>query len=467
MINRSNKSIVIIDDEIEILSSMELFLESEGFNDIYKFSSGNPALDFISNNSVDLLFLDLNLPDISGQDILTQVNSEKPNLPVIVVTGYNDLETAISIMKQGAYDYLVKPIDLDRVSVSINNALKYGELNSSFNILKKEFFIENLDHPEVFSSIITANKKMIKLFHYISAISISSFPVLITGETGVGKELFAKAIHDKSNRPGDFIAMDVSSYSSETFKDALFGHVKGAYTGALGHRDGLIKAADSGTLFLDEIGDLNLELQSILLRVLQESEYRQSGSDKLLKTNARIIFATNRDLKKLIQEGRFRKDLYYRLETHNFNIPPLRDRSDDISLLFSHFISEACENLNREGLLIPEDVYLYLKQYNFPGNVRELKNIALNSATLSSGSELNIDFIKDKIEIDEINSLTPNRYGSLIINTPFPTFQEAELILIDEAMERTKHNQIHAAALLGISRQALNKRLNKINDDNS
>lgn len=467
MINRSNKSIVIIDDEIEFLNSIELFLESEGFNEIYKFSSGSSALDFIGKKNIDLLLLDLNLPDISGQEILSKINIQKPNLPVIVVTGYIDLETAISVMKKGAYDYLVKPIDLERISVSINNALKFGELSSSFNILKKEFFIEDLDNPEVFSSIITANKKMIKLFHYISAISISSFPVLITGETGVGKELFARAIHDRSNRTGDFVAMDVSSYSSETFKDALFGHVKGAYTGAAGHRDGLIKTANYGTLFLDEIGDLNLELQSILLRVLQENEYRQSGSDRLIKTNARIVFATNRNLQKLIKEGRFRKDLYYRLETHKFVIPPLRERSDDISLLFNHFVSMACKDMNREVLLVPDNIFTYLKQYNFPGNVRELKNITLNTVTLSRGSEMSLVHIQDKIEIGE-NSCSKNTlHGSLIINTPFPTFQEAEVILIKEAMERTGNNQIQAAALLGISRQALNKRLNKVSITNS
>ncbi|MGL1891660.1 MAG: sigma-54 dependent transcriptional regulator [Spirochaetaceae bacterium] len=479
MLNKTDKTILIVDDDEMIINSMIMFLNSEGYTKIIKFYNGKPALNYIKENSVDLILLDLHLPDTSGLKILTIVNEENPQIPVIIMTGSNDIESVIKVMKSGASDYLVKPINLERASTSITKALDFAELSTSFNNLKKEFFEEKLKTPEVFSSIITTNKKITKLFHYIAAISESTYPVLITGETGVGKELFAKSIHDMSNCTGSFIAMDVSSYNNENFKDALCGHVKGAFTGAALNRNGLIKSAENGTLFLDEIGDLSLELQNILLRIIQENEYRQVGSDKLLKTNAKIIFATHRDLHKLIDEGLFRKDLYYRLETHGFEIPPLRERPDDIFTLFNHFVKMACNDLNKVIDNIPLDVYKSLKAYDFPGNVREIKNIAFNAVTLSQNSELLLEHIISKLRVTKKNPKIEKFIKSndiieshstefnevdcdnLIIKTPFPTFNQAETLLIKEAMKRSNNNQLHASELLGISRQALNRRLNK------
>jgi len=304
---------------------------------------------------------------------------------------------------------------------------------------------------------------MLKIFQYLNAISESNQPVLITGETGVGKELFAKAIHKLSNVKGDFVAMDVSSYDSTMFSDALFGHVKGAYTGAETSRDGLLKTAQSGTLFLDGIGDLSLELQSILMRVIQEHEYRQGGSDKIMHTDAHLIFATNKDLNKLIEEGKFRKDLFYRLETHYIQIPPLRKRKEDFPVLVNHFIDMASSELNREKPVVPEELFQYLIHHDFTGNVRELKNLIYNAVILSKKDSFPIDVIREKLNLNTIeNTDTPvSSPASIIFGSRIPTFQEAEKLLLQEAMERSNHKQAVAAQILGISRQALNKRLNK------
>lgn len=456
-----NKNIVIVDDDSIILKSMELLLESEGFKNIQTFQNGRNALEYVNTNDVHAVLLDLNMPEISGEDVLQKLQEDHPQIPVIVITGYNDLDTAIKTMKLGAYDYLVKPIDIERVSIAVKNALTYRELNRSLSLLKKQFFIEELETPEAFSHIITADPVMLKIFHYLSAIADSNQPVLITGETGVGKELFARAIHDLSSCKGDFIAMDVSSYDSTMFSDALFGHIKGAFTGADISRDGLIKAADSGTLFLDEIGDLSLELQSILMRVIQEHEYRQCGSDKLTKTNARIIFATNKNLMNMIDEGKFRKDLFYRLETHHIQIPPLRKRKDDLFLLVEHFIKKAALEVKRVINEVPPELFKYLKQHDFPGNVRELQNLIFNAAALSQNGCLSIDVILEKLNINSVEKYIADDSFHISFENGFPSFHEMEERLINEALKISQNRQSDAAGLLGISRQALNKRLNR------
>ena len=456
-----SNEIVIIDDDSIILSSMELVLESEGYKNTKTFQNGLNALEYITEENTSIILLDLNMPYISGQQVLKKLKETYPSIPVIVVTGQNDLETAIKTMKLGAYDYLVKPIDIERVAVSVKNALKYRELNNSLILLKKQFFLEELKQPEVFSEIVTKDPAMLKIFHYLSAISDSRQPVLITGETGVGKELFAKAIHNLSNLFGDFVAMDVSSYDSSMFSDALFGHVRGAYTGAEMNRSGLIKTAESGTLFLDEIGDLNLELQSILLRVIQEHEYRQGGSDKLIRTNARLIFATNKNLKKMIEEGKFRKDLFYRLETHNIQIPPLRKRKGDLPLLVDYFINSASEQMNKDILEFPELIYKYLNLHDFPGNIRELQNLIFNAVAQSSNGIFPVEVIEEKLKMNNLEDQNEKENSVIIFKKKLPTFQEAEEILLREAMLRCNNKQSEAAQLLGISRQALNKRLNK------
>ncbi|MBI9098143.1 MAG: sigma-54-dependent Fis family transcriptional regulator, partial [Spirochaetaceae bacterium] len=407
----------------------------------------------------DVVLLDLNMPEMSGMDILTIIKKEQPVLPVIVITGQSDIGTAVEIMKGGAYDYLAKPNDIGRVAVSVQNALKIGELQNSLHLLKKEFFKEDLESSESFSDIITSNPAMYKIFHYMEAIRYSKQPVLLTGETGVGKELFARALHHLSRCSGDFVPLDVSCYDSTMLTDVLFGHVKGAYTGADIQRGGLVKAAKGGTLFLDEIGDLSLEAQTVLLRFIQEREFRQGGDDKLQYTDAKIILATNRNLMKSVEEGTFRKDLYYRLETHNIQIPPLRKRHGDIPLLTEYFVQRNCVDLNRDLVEIPDEFIEMLCSYNFPGNIRELMNLVFNAVTMASDNRLTTESISGRIKIMNREETGRAANFQLFSGSTIPTLKEAEQLLIDEALKRSENHQGKAAALLGISRQALNKRI--------
>lgn len=459
MNSSEEQCIAIIDDDLSILTSLEMILESDGFETVQKFSNGQEGLDFVRSGRVDVVLLDLNLPEISGLEILKTIKNEKPLLPVIIITGQNDISTAVEIMKTGAFDYLAKPNDIGRVSVSVQNALKMGELHRSLDRLKKEFFKEDLEKPEAFAPIITNNPAMYRIFQYMEAIRRSSQPVLISGETGVGKELFARAFHKVSGSEGEFVPLDVSYHDSTMLTDALFGHVKGAYTGAEAGRGGLVKAAKGGTLFLDEIGDLSLESQSILLRFIQEREFRQGGDDRIQYSDARIVLATNRDLSAMVYEGKFRKDLYYRLETHNIQIPPLRKRFGDISHLVEHFVARSSEDLSRPMPHIPTEFIKALESYNFPGNVRELQNMIQHAVTMSR-DVLSIDSLSDKIggsdhKIQEGGAVDFAKFG----DSDFPTLKEAEELLVDEALRRSDNHQGRAAELLGISRQALNKRI--------
>lgn len=459
MDNDNSEVIVIIDDDINILTSLEILLESEGFDTIKTFETGQEGLDFIRSGKADVVLLDLNLPEISGLEILQVIKKEQPVLPVIIVTGQNDIGTAVQIMKSGAFDYLAKPNDIGRVTVSVQNALKLGELENSLNLLKKEFFKVDLENPDCFSSIITANPAMYKIFHYMEAIRNSNQPVLISGETGVGKELFARALHSLSKCSGDFVPVDVSCYDGAMLTDVLFGHIKGAYTGADINRSGLVKAAKGGTLFLDEIGDLGIEAQNILLRFIQEKEFRQGGDDKLQHTDAKIILATNRNLKKLVEEGKFRKDLYYRLEIHNIQIPPLSKRNGDIPLLAEFFVEKSCTDMGRSIVDIPGEFIDLLYHYNFPGNVRELQNLIYNAVTLSSGDRLTTESLRNKIDTVERVEIPEDGEFKIFRKNDLPTLKEAEILLVEEAMKRAENHQGRAAELLGISRQALNKRI--------
>ncbi|WP_080809750.1 sigma 54-interacting transcriptional regulator [Desulfamplus magnetovallimortis] len=317
-----------------------------------------------------------------------------------------------------------------------------------------------------FVEIITGNQKMLEMFQQINSISASRQPVLITGETGVGKELFAKAIHKSSHVKGLFVPINAAGLDENTFSDTLFGHVRGAFTGAEKERKGQCAKADNGTLFLDEIGDLSLSVQVKLLRLLQEGEYQPLGSDKTQKTNARILAATNADLWELQREGGFRNDLNYRLRTHHFNIPPLRERLDDIPLLVNHFLDEASLEFKKRPYAT-EDIFNLLKQYSFPGNIRELRSMVYNAVGNYQSGALSLDVFQSYINRQQQNEIC---FTELAIdaNSPFssfqtlPTIKQATEYLVIEAMKRANGNQTVAAKMLGISQPALSNRLKKM-----
>jgi len=318
--------IMLVDDEVQALNSFEMVLRSANMNNFISCQESRDVIPLLSQQEIEVILLDLRMPHLSGEELLPIISSDFPEIPVIIITGANDVETAVKCMKLGASDYMVKPVEKSRLVTGARRVIELRELQRENQLLRAQVLSEKLEHPEAFSEIVTNSASMRSIFQYIEAISISPQPLLITGETGVGKELVAKAVHSLSNRKGAFIPVNIAGLDDTVFADTLFGHCKGAFTGAEQTRSGLVEQASGGTLFLDEIGDLNTASQVKLLRLLQDGEFFPLGSDVSKRSDARMVVATNQDLHALQESGKFRKDLYYRLCSHHIHIPPLRDR---------------------------------------------------------------------------------------------------------------------------------------------
>ncbi len=371
-----NSHVLLVDDEQSELDAYSLLLSSMGVKNVVTLHDSSKVLKTLDTMQTSIVFLDLNMPKVSGMDVLRQLRAKCPHIPVIIITANSEIETAVECLKLGAHDYLVKPIDLKTFSSALRNALEIGLLRNEVLSLKGVNFDRLPKTNKAFDPIVTGNANMYSIFKYIDAIATSGQPTLILGETGSGKELMAKAVHDLSNLPGEFMAVDASGLDDTLFSDTLFGHRKGAFTGADHHRPGMIEKAKNGTLFLDEIGDLTEASQVKLLRLLQENIYYPLGADQPQQCNARIITAANKDLSKLAgQEGEFRMDLYYRLSTHLIKVPPLRERRDDIPLLVNHMLQQAALAMNKKVPWVSDHVVDALCRHPFPGNIRELKAV--------------------------------------------------------------------------------------------
>lgn len=461
--------ILLVDDEEMILNSFRLILMSGGMSDVVTLKDGSALLAYLDQHSAAVVVLDLNMPRLSGLELLPQLVSNFPQIPVIVVTANDDVSTVVHCMKCGAFDYLVKPVGGGRLIASVKKALEMRNLSTELSSLKRRLLEDQLNYPEAFAAIVSGDKKMRAIFQYVEVVAGTRQPIMITGETGVGKELIAQAIHALSGRSGKFVAVNVAGLDDVMFSDTLFGHKKGAFTGADQAREGLIASAAKGTLFLDEVGDLSETSQIKLLRLLQEQEYYPVGSDMARKSDARVVLATNHDLGELIATGRFRKDLYYRLFAHRIHIPPLRERPDDIPLLLEHFLSTAATSLGRRKPTVPPELAVLLSLYPFPGNVRELELLAFDAVTRHKGGVLSMESFKAVLGEarpgDVLHQpVTAEGQGDDPLVTlfgHFPTIAEVESYLIEKALAATKGNQGMAASLLGIGRQTLNKRLNK------
>jgi len=456
-----------VDDEAEIRASVKAALLLEGMTNAAECVDGDAAAEAVRAGAYSVVVLDLMMPGKSGVALLSYILEESPGTPVIVATGTGDLDTAIRCMRAGAFDYLSKPIDRTRLITSVRHALEKGEQEKELSSLSEGLFSSAPAHPEAFADIITSDLNMRAIFRYIEAIGPTTLPVLLTGETGVGKELFARAIHRVSGRTGGFVAVNVAGLEDTLFADTLFGHAKGAYTGAETAREGMIAKAEGGTLFLDEIGDLAAESQIKLLRLLQEREYNPLGADRPRPTNARFVFATNLDVAKATGEGKFRKDLLYRLKSHHIQIPPLRARGPDLPLLLDHFFEKAANAVGKPRPTVPRELVALLRAHPFPGNVRELEGMVYDAVVRHTSRTLSLASFREAIgpagqgvsgKEEAHGNADENLYAGV---ETLPTLKESGRLLVEEALRRAEGNQSAAAHMLGITRTALNRRLNR------
>jgi DNA-binding NtrC family response regulator len=469
MARASSYPVLLVDDEVQFLQSAAITLRLAGF-DVSITSNPEEVIALITGREFGAVMLDILMPGRSGTELLPLIKKTSPRTQVIMMTAVTDIETAVNCMRQGAFDYLIKPVEKDRLVNTVRRALDMVELHNE-NIRLRDHLLQNqLEHPEMFESIVTRDRGMIAIFQYIEAIAQTMMPVLVQGETGTGKELIASAIHRASGRKGDFVSVNASGLNDPLFCDTLFGHERGAFTGAEGKREGLVAKAGGGTLFLDEIGDLAMESQVKLLRLIEERSFYPTGSDTMRTTDARFIVATNRDLAKCQKDGLFRTDLYYRLEAHTIILPALRQRREDIALLTDWFVEEAALQLQKDVPEIPEKVYAALKQYSFPGNVRELRNMIIDAVSVCTAPCLDEQYFLRRLEknmntASQVQAPSDFSKESLSRWPSLPSLKDAEQILIDEALRRSNGNQTLAASMLGMTRTALNKRLIRAKSD--
>jgi two-component system, NtrC family, nitrogen regulation response regulator GlnG len=459
--------VLLVDDEPQLLHSASIALRTSGIEAVQTLEDSREVLPLLAERAIGVLVLDLAMPHISGRALLEQVAAAYPDLPVILMTATNDLDTAVQCMQAGAIDYLVKPVEKSRLVTSVKRAMEIRALRAELLSLKERFLADTLIQPEAFGEFVTQSKTMHAIFRYLEAVGPSPQPVLITGETGTGKELIARALHRLSGRPGEIVSVNVAGLDDTMFSDTLFGHAKGAYTGAERVREGLITTAGEGTLFLDEIGDLGAASQVKLLRLLQDGSYYPLGADRPRQSRARVIVATNCDVVKAVDSGSFRRDLYYRLHTHHLQLPPLRSRLDDIPLIVNHFVEKAARALDKHAPLVPVGLYQLLRGYKFPGNVRELEALVFDAVVRHQGGTLSLHTFRSAIfgpgEFEEPAPVPDGMPSAMAACFPdrLPTLDQAEQALIEEALRRAEGNQGTAAGMLGISRQALNKRLGR------
>jgi two-component system nitrogen regulation response regulator GlnG len=458
--------VLLVDDDPQVLHSASIVLRTSGVAHVITVEDSRAVMPLLAEQEVGVLVLDLTMPQISGQALLEQVAGDYPDIPVILMTATNDLETAVRCMQTGASDYLVKPVEESRLVSSVKRALEIRTLQAEVLSLKERLLTETPHQREAFAEIITQSQAMFTIFRYLEAIAPSPQPVLITGETGTGKELVARALHRLSARPGELVAVNVAGLDDTMFSDTLFGHTRGAFTGADQARDGVITSTAEGTLFLDEIGDLSVASQVKLLRLLQEGTFYPLGADRPRQSRARIVCATNADVAQRVSAGTFRKDLYYRLRTHHLHLPPLRARRGDLPLLVHHFVDKAARVLGKAVPTEPLALYQLLNTYSFPGNVRELEALVFDAVARHQGAILSLQSFKEAIAGEPRLAATEPPEGPPTALTAWfpaqlPTLKEVEEALLTEALSRADGNQGVAAVLLGLSRQALNRRLRR------
>ncbi len=437
--------IMIVDDEEIVRESLAGWLEEDGY-EVVAAENGMKALELLPSKEWNLAMVDLKMPGMDGIQLMDEIKKVRPDMIVIIMTAYATVDTAVKAMKQGAYDYIVKPFNPEDLSLTIRKIIEHQKLVKENIYLRKELKKQYMLHD-----LISKNHKMMEIFELVRTVAKSSSTVLIQGESGTGKELLSRAIHMESpRRDAPFISVSCAALTESLLESELFGHEKGAFTGADALKRGKIELAEDGTLFLDEIGDVSLKLQMDLLRVLEQREFRRVGGAELITINSRIIAATNRDLQKAIEEGTFREDLYYRLNVISIQIPPLRDRKEDIPLLVEHFIDKFNIEMGRHVEGATESALRILMEYNWPGNARELRNMVERAMVVTKGKTIG----EQDLSLPRQDEKTSFRGKSL---------EDVEREHIRMILAENKWNIIRSAQVLGIDRVTLYNKIKKYN----
>jgi two-component system NtrC family response regulator len=448
-----NPNLLVVDDEDSLRRVTQVRLLQAGYaTDTAK--DGEEALALLSRKSYALVITDMRMPGMSGLDLLRRIRAEFPETAVVVVTAFGTIESAVEAIKAGAYDYLTKPIEANALLLVVERALEHLRMRQEIHALRS-----SLDKKYGFEQIIGKSPALLYVLDVAARAAQSDSTVLVRGETGTGKELLAKAIHFASaRREHPFVAINCGAIPRELLESELFGHVKGAFTGAVAHKKGKVEIADQGTLFLDEIGELPLELQVKLLRLVQEREVEKVGGTETQKVDVRIITATHRNLRAMVEDGAFREDLYYRLAVIELELPPLRERPDDIPELVQHFFVRAKQRLGRPDMVLPQSLLPWFVGYRWPGNVRELENIIERMIVLARGNELTVDDLPPQLRRERAPQ--PDAFE---LNLPESgiSLEAVERELILRALQKFDWNQSQAARYLDISRKTLIYRMEK------
>lgn len=449
---RDKARILIVDDEKVTLKNLAYILSKEGY-EVKTADSGPLALKFLQKEEFDVVITDLKMEKVSGLDILEKCKEWWPDTEVIMITAYATVDSALEAMKKGAYHYITKPFKLDELRKTVREAIEKVWLKRENLKLKRE--LEHLKKQEV--KIITKNREMLRILELAEKIAPTDCPVLILGETGTGKELLARFIHQKSLRyDKPFLAINCGAFTEELLANELFGHEKGAYTGAITMQRGLLEVAHEGTLFLDEITEMSPTMQVKFLRVLQEREFLRLGGRTPINIDVRFIAATNRDIKKAMEEGKFRQDLYYRLNVVTFKLPPLAARKEDIPLLAQYFLLKYSKEMHKNVTELTPEALEILMAYDYPGNIRELENIIARAVALSPGEKLEVSHLPEDLRKFQILTL---RKGE----TPLMSLEEQEKRYIQFVLKETGWNKTLTAQILGIDRATLWRKLKKYN----
>ena len=475
------ESILLVDDERGVLDGQKNLLNLHGYHNIECAETVDEARACIERSEVGLALVDLNLGAGSGYELMRWIGEHAPDTEVIVVTAASDVKSAVESMKLGASDFLVKGVDTDRFVTSISKALAQREARREAAAIRNAFLRDQLENPEAFSSFVTRSDRMHRIFLYLEAVAPLPDPILITGETGVGKEVLARAIHDASGSSGEFVPVNLGGLDDQTISDTLFGHVRGAYTGAHSNRDGLIKAAAGGTLFVDEFAEISMESQVKLLRLLDSGEYYPLGSDRMQTARTRFIFATNRDIEAEIEAGTFRRDLFYRISNHHIQVPALYERPEDVEPIMHAILAREAERLSRTPPEVTPVLLQVLQQHRLSGNVRELQRIALMG--LLTGAWDHVEGLREAMLAgstgdpdgsgssgarwpgDGRDVARAGRWqldGRIAFGEKLPTPAEAIEELLREADRRHPNNRAVAAESVGLSPQAFANRWRRI-----